>query len=84
MFALAKERGLVLLEAYHYRFHPAIQRVKAILESGELGALQSTRASLAMPKGMFPQDDIRFDYDLGGGVMMDMGCACAGYGQCGR
>jgi hypothetical protein len=76
MFALAKERGLVLLEAFHYRFHPAIQRVKAILESGELGAVQSVRANMLTTKGIFTGDDIRFDYDLGGGAMMDMGCAC--------
>jgi predicted dehydrogenase len=56
------------------RFHPAIQRVKEILDSGELGAIKSIETSLALPKGLMPADDIRFNYELGGGAMMDLGC----------
>ncbi|KAJ3490933.1 hypothetical protein NLI96_g1063 [Meripilus lineatus] len=74
LFAYAQEKGLVLLEAFHYRFHPTIQRAKAILESGELGAIKSLEASLTLPKGIMADSDIRFDYPLGGGAMMDMGC----------
>jgi len=76
MFSLADQKGLVLLEAFHYRFHPAIQRVKAIIDSGELGAVKEVHATLAIPKGLFPvdKDDIRTNYDLGGGAMMDCGC----------
>lgn len=57
------------------RFHPAIQRVKAILDSGELGTVQHIAVNLATPKGFIKPSDIRFDYGLGGGAMMDMGCA---------
>jgi predicted dehydrogenase len=56
------------------RFHPAIQRVKAIIDSGELGAIKEVNAALAVPKGLFGEGDIRMDYDLGGGAMMDCGC----------
>jgi predicted dehydrogenase len=55
------------------RFHPAIQRVKAILDSGELGAVKSITATLVVPNVM-KETNIRFDYDLGGGALMDMGC----------
>ncbi|KAJ6456116.1 NAD(P)-binding protein [Mycena sanguinolenta] len=74
MFELAEAKGLVLLEAYHYRFHPVALRVKAIIESGELGAVKSTSTTLAVPSGIMKADDIRFNYDLGGGALMDMGC----------
>ncbi|KDQ61328.1 hypothetical protein JAAARDRAFT_30745 [Jaapia argillacea MUCL 33604] len=74
MFEYAEQKGLVLLEAFHYRFHPAIQRVKAIVESGELGAVKSISASLAVPGGIMKDGDIRYNYALGGGAMMDMGC----------
>lgn len=57
-----------------WRFHPAIQRVKAILDSGELGAIKSLEARLAIPRGAMKDDDIRFDLSLGGGALMDMGC----------
>jgi hypothetical protein len=90
MFELADKKGLVLLEAFHYRydlwdlandgvkflnrFHPAIQRVKAILDSEELGRIKSISTKLSMPTGLFKRDDIRYNYELGGGGMMDMGC----------
>ncbi|KAF7969451.1 hypothetical protein HWV62_27289 [Athelia sp. TMB] len=74
MFDFAESKGLVLLEAFHYRFHPAIARVKAILDSGELGPIKDLDARLALPKGIFGAADIRYDYALGGGAMMDMGC----------
>jgi len=74
MFDLAEKKGLVLLEAFHYRFHPAIQRVKAILDSGELGKIKSIDAKLMAPSGAVGSDDIRFNLALGGGAAMDMGC----------
>ncbi|KAH9042291.1 NAD-P-binding protein [Lactarius hengduanensis] len=69
MFAFAQEKGLVLLEAFHYRFHPATRRVKTIIDSGELGTLTKIEANLGLP-GFFVKDsDIRMVYDLGGYVM---------------
>ncbi|KAI9433588.1 NAD-P-binding protein [Lactarius indigo] len=74
MFAFAQEKGLVLLEAFHYRFHPATRRVKAIVDSGELGTLTKIEANLGLPGFFFKDNDIRMAYDLGGGAMMDLGC----------
>ncbi|KAG5634295.1 hypothetical protein H0H81_002506 [Sphagnurus paluster] len=74
MFDLAEKKDLVLLEAFHYRFHPAIQRVKAIIDSGELGAIKHISTALAIPAGGFKSGDIRFNHSLGGGALMDMGC----------
>ncbi|KAF9069799.1 NAD(P)-binding protein [Rhodocollybia butyracea] len=74
MYDLAEKKGLVLLEAFHYRFHPAIQRVKTILDSGELGKIKSIDSKLGIFAGFIKESDIRFDLDLGGGAMMDMGC----------
>ncbi|KAF7330914.1 NAD(P)-binding protein [Mycena venus] len=50
IYALAARKNLVVLEAFHYRFHPAIQRVKAILDSGELGPIKTISASLTAPR----------------------------------
>ncbi|TFK26201.1 NAD(P)-binding protein [Coprinopsis marcescibilis] len=74
MFELAESKGLVLVEAFHYRFHPVLQRAKAIVDSNELGKILNVSATLVVPSGMFSPDDIRFDYDLGGGALMDVGC----------
>ncbi|KAJ3796309.1 NAD(P)-binding protein [Lentinula aff. detonsa] len=73
IFALAQKKGLVVLEAFHYRFHPSIQQVKAILDSKELGDVKSISAALSAPEGTAKPDDIRWKYELGGGNTMDPG-----------
>ena len=62
---------------YNFRFHPAIHRVKEILESKELGAIKNISVSMLCPASFLKDDDIRFDYSLGGGALMDLGCGCA-------
>ncbi|KAI0719290.1 NAD(P)-binding protein [Cerioporus squamosus] len=77
LFALATKKGLVALEAIHCTFHPALHRVRDIVNSGELGHVKSVVAKFALPSILSPlffhRDDPRFQYDLGGGCMMDMG-----------
>ncbi|KAI0363892.1 NAD-P-binding protein [Pilatotrama ljubarskyi] len=77
IFALAEVKGLVALEAIHFTFHPATQRVKAIIDSGELGKVKNAVGEFAVPSILSPffflKDDIRFSYDLGGSCTMDMG-----------
>ncbi|KAJ7155534.1 NAD(P)-binding protein [Mycena crocata] len=74
IYSVAASKNLIVLEAFHYRFHPAIQRVKAIIDSKELGAVKSISAALTAPAGTAPDDDIRWNYELGGGSTMDPGC----------
>jgi predicted dehydrogenase len=94
MFEYAEAKGLVLLDAYHYRygyffrytnrlplpfpcrFHPALKRAKAIIDSGELGVVKNLDVKMILTKGIFGDGDIRYDYALGGGALMDLGCGC--------
>jgi predicted dehydrogenase len=73
LFELAESKNLVLLEAVHYRFHPAIQRFREFVKSGELGTLQTLEVKMTVPAGAIRKDDIRFNYALGGGALMDVG-----------
>ena len=51
-----------------------IHRVKQIIESGEIGALKSVEEIFAIPRGVYLKpDDIRYDFALGGGSLMDQG-----------
>jgi predicted dehydrogenase len=70
--AAASRTGLVVMEAFHYRYHPLARRMRAIVESGELGTLRHVEASFCFPLPVF--SNIRYQYDLGGGAMMDAGC----------
>jgi predicted dehydrogenase len=69
---LAAESDRVVMEAFHYRYHPFALRVEEIIASGELGKLERVEAvwCLWLPKF----SDIRYDYSLGGGAVMDVGC----------
>ncbi|KAF8586323.1 NAD(P)-binding protein [Ramaria rubella] len=74
LFEIAASKGVVLLEAFHFRFHPAFIRLMEVLESGEFGKVLNITSELAVPRSYFKNDDIRFDFDLGGGALLDMGC----------
>jgi predicted dehydrogenase len=68
----ARESGLVVMEAFHYRYHPLFQRAVEIVQSGELGTVQRIETALCFPLPKF--SDIRYRFDLGGGATMDAGC----------
>jgi predicted dehydrogenase len=70
--AAARESGLVVMEAFHYRYHPLARRMRDVVQAGEIGPLRYLEASLCFPLPRF--SDIRYSYDLAGGATMDAGC----------
>ena len=72
MARAARETGLVLSEAFAYRYHPLTARVKEIIESGKLGTIRHIEAQFCF---LLPApNNIRFKYELAGGALMDCGC----------
>jgi predicted dehydrogenase len=69
---LAAASDRVVMEAFHYRYHPLALRVEEIVASGELGTLERVETAVCFPLPKF--SDIRYDYDLAGGATMDAGC----------
>jgi predicted dehydrogenase len=72
MNQVAKDKRLVLMDAFHYRYHPLFARMKNIVDSGKLGIIESIDAAFHIP--VRDPDNIRMNYHLGGGVTMDIGC----------
>jgi len=70
--AAAAGSGLVVMEAFHYRYHPVALRMLEIVTSGQLGPLRHVEASVCFPLPKF--SDIRYRLDLAGGALMDAGC----------
>ena len=70
--AVAERTDQVLMEAFHYRYHPLMVRAVEVVQSGELGDLQHVESWMQVP--LFKRQDIRFDLSLGGGAVMDLGC----------
>ncbi len=72
MAEAAERSGRLLMEAFHYRYHPLAARMKAVVDSGSLGRIEHVEAHMCIPLP-FPKD-IRYQYDLAGGATMDTGC----------
>ncbi|MFG3618765.1 Gfo/Idh/MocA family protein [Nocardia sp. NPDC047654] len=70
--ALAAMSDRVVMEAFHYRYHPMTRRAEEIIASGELGELVRVDTAMCFPLPRF--SDIRYDYALAGGALMDAGC----------
>ena len=62
----------IVIEAFHYRYHPTMLRAIEIVQSGELGDLVSVEAAFVVAGR--PRDDIRWNLSLAGGGLMDVGC----------
>lgn len=63
----------LLIEAFHYRFHPYFQRVLDLLAENVIGAVQHIEAKFDVHIPYEPSE-FRHDPALGGGALMDLGC----------
>ena len=64
--------GLVVMEAFHYRYHPLMTRVLSLLADGTIGEIRRVETEFAFPLPRF--NDIRYSLALAGGASMDAGC----------
>ena len=74
LFQLAKQRGLVLVEAMHIRNLERLRRQRELVASGEFGRLLHLESCFRTPYVRFSEDDFRLSYELGGGAALDVGC----------
>ena len=74
MAAAAEAHGVKLMEAFMYRFHPQIARLRQLVADGAIGELKQIRASFGF--SIRRADDIRLSRELGGGALLDVGCYC--------
>jgi predicted dehydrogenase len=64
--------GLVVMEAFHYQYHPLAKRLVEVVRSGELGHIETIDVAFSAP--LWKKGDIRYQLALAGGATMDMGC----------
>ncbi|NQT14415.1 MAG: Gfo/Idh/MocA family oxidoreductase [Planctomycetes bacterium] len=75
MFAAAERCERVLVEAFMYRCHPAVVRLIETVRSGGIGQLKLIRTHFTFNRPE-PADDVRYQPQLAGGSLMDVGCYC--------
>ncbi|MDE0530613.1 MAG: Gfo/Idh/MocA family oxidoreductase [Albidovulum sp.] len=72
---VCERRNVRLMEGFMYRFHPQTLRVKEVIESGEIGEVREVHAHLSVNiRRDADENNIRFQPELGGGALLDMGC----------
>lgn len=69
MVEAAVRNDRVLMEALHYRFHPMATKLQSAV--AKLGRVKHIETAMCVP--LYDKNDIRYDYDLGGGACMDVG-----------
>ncbi len=72
MAAKAEQKGLLLMEAFMYRFHPQWVKAREIVASGELGRLKAIQSWFTYDNA--DAANIRNRPETGGGGLYDIGC----------
>lgn len=71
--AYCRERGVLLMEAFMYRFHPAWAEVRRLLAEGAIGRLTDVETWFAF-RSQQAASDYRMSMARGGGALLDVGC----------
>ena len=68
----AAAAGVHVVEAFHYRYHPVQERMIELAGNGEIGDVVYVEGRMLMPPPA--SGDLRWDFDVAGGGLMDVGC----------
>ena len=71
--AYCRERGVLLMEAFMYRFHPAWAEVWRLLDEGAIGRLTDVETWFVF-RSRQDASDYRMSMARGGGALLDVGC----------
>jgi predicted dehydrogenase len=72
MVAVARARGVLLMEAMWTRFLPIMGRVRELLAAGAIGEVRMVTSDFGFRTGVNPKSRL-FDPALGGGGLLDVG-----------
>ncbi len=74
MVETAQANGVLLSEAFMYRYQPLMAEVFGRVRAGEIGKVSLVRASFSFIQ--HSTEDYRRDPSMGGGALLDVGCYC--------
>ena len=80
MFQASERTGKGLVEAFMYRSHPAVQRFIAMAREGAIGDLRLIRSNFTFQRAADAKD-VRYQRELAGGSIMDVGCYCVNFAR---
>jgi predicted dehydrogenase len=71
MVALARQKGLVLMEDFMFEYHSQHRYLLNLLAEGVIGTIRNFRATFCFPP--LPAGNFRYDMAVGGGGLLDAG-----------
>ena len=74
MIDACRRYDVLFMEAFMYLFHPQTKMLRKLLDEGILGKPSLVRSSFSILLNNL--DDIRYQRDLGGGSLLDLGSYC--------
>lgn len=74
MIDACREHGVLLMEAFMYRFHPQTITLRRLLDDEVVGRVSVVRSSFTI--SLSNLEDIRYQRNLGGGCLLDVGSYC--------
>jgi predicted dehydrogenase len=77
MVDTARQSGLMLMEAFMYRFHPRSQRIKEMVDGGTIGIPRLLRSAFCYhmdERSLSAGEGARLKPEMGGGALLDVGC----------
>lgn len=76
LFALAKEKGVFLMEAFWTKLCPIYRDVERVLQSGAIGEIRAVTAQYGYTTA---REARKFDPELAGGTLLDIGVYAIGF-----
>ena len=76
MVDACRSHGVLLMEAFMYRFHPRHLRVRELIDAGTIGEVRFVRTAFTFMLEPFDPSNVRLKDLLSGGALMDVGCYC--------
>ncbi|OMF69646.1 Gfo/Idh/MocA family protein [Paenibacillus glucanolyticus] len=73
MAEAAAKAGVLLAEAFMYRYHPRYDMIKELIASGAIGEVRGIRSAFTFNSSA-NHGNVRFRKDWGGGSIYDVGC----------
>jgi xylose dehydrogenase (NAD/NADP) len=76
---VAAETGMVVAEAFMYRHHAQTLRIKEMVDTGAIGKVQLIRGAFSY--SLNNKSDVRYNLNMGGGSIWDVGCYPINYAR---
>ncbi len=78
VLAAVRKHDVFFMEAFMYRCHPQMARVKELIAEGRIGEVRLLEATFAFNMGLNLENTRQINH-MGGGGLMDVGCYCVSF-----